>query len=78
MSRLAKFKANLKHYPDPQIGDTIKIGAGRAIWTIIGIRENTRLGCKGWTLLCLVNPQGTSHRNCYLKDAKFAVGVRYA
>ena len=78
MSRLAKFKSNLKHYPDPKIGDTIKIGTGRQIWTITHIRESLRLGEKGWTLLCLVNPQGTSHRNCYLKDAKFAVGVRYA
>jgi hypothetical protein len=71
MSSLSKFKANLKHYPDPEIGDTIKIGTGRAIWTITHIRENASLGQKGFTLLCLVNTQGTSHRNCYLKDAKF-------
>ena len=43
MSRLAKFKANLKHYPDPEIGDTIKVGTGRAIWTIVGVFEDTRL-----------------------------------
>jgi hypothetical protein len=78
MSRLAKFKANLKHYPDPKIGDTIKIGTGRAIWTITHVFESTRLGCKGHTYLRLVNSQGTSHRGCYLEDAKFAVGVRYA
>jgi hypothetical protein len=78
MSRLSKFKANLKHYPDPEIGDTIKIGSGRAIWTIIGIRENLQLGCKGWILLHLENADGNRHTNCYLKDAKFAVGVKYA
>jgi len=71
MSSLSKFKANLKHYPDPEIGDTIKFGTGRAIWTIIGIRDNPRLGHKGWTLLHLENADKTRHTNCYLKDAKF-------
>lgn len=71
MSRLSKFKQNLKHYPDPVIGDKIKIGTGRAIWTIEHIREDLRIGHKGSTLLCLVNSEGTSHRNCYLEKAKF-------
>ena len=71
MSRLAKFKANLKHYPDPEIGDTIKVGTGRAIWTIVGVFEDTRLGCKGWTLLHLENADKNRHTNCYLENAKF-------
>ena len=78
MSRLSKFKANLKHYPDPEIGDTVKIGSGRAIWTIEHIREDSRLGCKGSTLLGLVNADGNRHTNCYLSHAKFVVGVKYA
>jgi hypothetical protein len=68
---LAKFKAKVMHYPDPKIGDTIKIGTGRQIWTITHITECLQIGCKGSTLLSLVNPNGTSHRNCYLHDAKF-------
>lgn len=71
MSRLAKFKANLKHYPDPKIGDTIKIGTGRAIWTITHISEDPRLGCKGRTFLNLSNTKGKMKRRCYLEDAKF-------
>lgn len=71
MSRLAKFKANLKHYPDPEVGDKIKIGTGRAIWTITHVFESTRLGCKGHTFLRLSNPEGTRTRRCYLEDAKF-------
>lgn len=68
---LARFKSKLVHYPDPEIGDKIKIGTGRAIWTIIHISEDLRIGCKGWTLLHLENATGSSHRNCYLEDAKF-------
>ena len=71
MSRLAKFKANLKHYPDPEIGDTIKVGTGRAIWTIVGVFEDPRLGCKGSTFLHLVNPQSNRKSRCYLSEAKF-------
>jgi hypothetical protein len=56
---------------DPQIGDKIKIGTGRQIWTIDYIRESTRIGDWGSTFLGLVNPDGTSHRNCYLGKAKY-------
>jgi hypothetical protein len=71
MSRLSKFKANLKHYPDPKVGDTIKVGTGRAIWTITGVFDDPRLGCKGSTFLHLVNAEGTRKSRCYLHHAKF-------
>ena len=56
---------------EPKIGDKIKIGTGRQIWTIIHIKDDLRLGHFGHTFLTLINPQGTRHARCYLEEAKF-------
>lgn len=48
-----------------KVGDKVKIGTGRQIWTIEHITDRD-----GYTILSLVNPFGTSHRLSYLEDAK--------
>jgi|688.fasta_scaffold1253488_2 hypothetical protein len=68
MKRSNRFKDEKRW--DPVIGDKIKIGTGRQIWTIIHITESTRIGEWGNTFLNLVNPEGTRQARCYLGEAK--------
>ena len=52
-----------------KVGDKVKIGTGRQIWTILYITDRD-----GYKILSLENPTGTSHRLSYMKDAKLVEG----